>query len=87
MSPSTSLCSYQIVELLISYNVDVNHQDLTGRTAMHVAWRSNKLEIAEILLRNGACIDIKKRDGNNAMETSLNVQKIGLAKLLWFNQM
>ena len=43
-----------MVELLISYGADINHQDKNGLTALHVAARGRHSDICRILLENGA---------------------------------
>ncbi len=44
----------EIAQQLIKYKVDVNHADLTGRTALHWAVDNNDEPMARLLLENGA---------------------------------
>lgn len=47
----------EMTEILIE-KIDVNAKDLTKRTALHYACMKNNLPIVEILLKNGAHVDI-----------------------------
>ena len=79
----------KIVVLLKSYNVDLNHKDRSGRTALHFLHQESQsnqtVDMLEFLLRNGARINIQDNFGNNAIEKSLYCKNIGIAKLFWFN--
>lgn len=45
---------FELVQLLISHNVDVNYNDKNGRTSLFLAIHTRNFEIVKLLLENGA---------------------------------
>ena len=84
----------EIVELLISYNVDLNHKGWSGGSALHwlafttsdqIILSQRNVEMFNVLLKSGACINSQNKHGNNLIEICLDFKNIGLAKVIWFN--
>jgi ankyrin repeat protein len=50
----------RIVSHLIAHGMDPNSKDETGRTALHRAAENGHAEVVDILLRNGATVDVKE---------------------------
>lgn len=53
-----------IVLLLLQHGANSNTPTMRGETALHLATRSNQLEIVRMLLRNNAIVDAKARVGS-----------------------
>uniref|UniRef100_A0A6U9PWG1 Uncharacterized protein n=1 Tax=Picocystis salinarum TaxID=88271 RepID=A0A6U9PWG1_9CHLO len=62
--------------LMLEKEVDVNCADPVGRTALHRAAIAGQAKAVEILLENGAKVDLKTKTGETAlMFTCLNLSK------------
>jgi|SRR6218665_2341390 len=57
------------LDLLISYGADVRRRDNDGRTALHMVAYSDNITVAEMLIANGAELDVTE---NVIGETPLN---------------
>ena len=69
--------------LMLEKNVDVNCADPVGRTALHRAAIAGQTKAVEILLENGAKVDLKTKTGETAlMFTCLNLSKDTFETLL-----
>lgn len=55
--------SYELVELLLNLNVDVNKKPFDGNTALHAALRSGNDSISELLLKHDADVNIQNKLG------------------------
>ena len=55
------------VEVLISQGTNLNEQDINGYTALHYAAQNYHLDIAKILLKNHANVDICDQYGNTPL--------------------
>lgn len=55
------------VGVLLGYGADVNHRD-HGLAALHYAARSGKLELIELLLKNGADPNAEDANGRTALQ-------------------
>ena len=61
-------CSYNkidIVDLLLEYGANVNHQDIAGRTPAFHAMRAPDVRILDRLIVHGANLYRRDKDGNN----------------------
>ena len=69
----TALHFYQtetaVMRMLIEFKADVNMQDSSGDTPLHVAARKGRTAVAEMLLQNGASTD----KVNNMNQTAFDV--------------
>ena len=68
----------EIVELLISYGVNLNSISHPGQTSLHYAIKHNYEEIAEILIKNGADLNIRDSYDQTALHFASisNMQEI-----------
>lgn len=73
---ATEMERVQSVKLLLEYGADPNLQNIDGKTALHllpekqpIEWSSpeNKVEIAALLIENGANINIKDNYNNQPL--------------------
>ncbi|KAM7543177.1 hypothetical protein Aperf_G00000004618 [Anoplocephala perfoliata] len=68
---------------LLQRGADVNEQDKFGYTALHYAARNGRLEICNILLKNGADITIATRSGGaTALHRAAFSGHLDIVKLL-----
>ena len=84
----------EIVELLISHNVDLNHK-FSGHTALHyfvvatlhsrISLSQRNVEMLKVMVCSGASVNIQNKNGNNVIESCLEMKHIRLAKVIWFN--
>jgi ankyrin repeat protein len=56
-----------IMELLIDYGVNVNHQDDFGRTALHYAIMNGNITMMEMLIEAGADPNIRDENGRTPL--------------------
>ena len=80
-----SIQHFDIVELLIAYNADLNSKDQIGNSPMHKAFLYNDTQLSKILLKNGACINVKDRNDDNTIEKALRLKEIDFAKHILYN--
>ena len=78
---------FDIVELLIAYNADLNLKDHRGYTPMHWAIHRRNMKTMKVLLMHGASVDIQDMNGNNVFEKALNMDLDHVAKMIWFDQL
>ena len=78
---------FDMVELLIAYNADLNLKDRSGDPTMHLAIHTRNMKIMKLLLMNGVCVNTKDLNGNNAVEKALNLAVVHVAKIIWLDQM
>jgi len=57
-----------IIDYLVSKELDLNYQDIDGRTALHIAVSENQFELGEFLVSKGAKTTIKDNDGHTAYD-------------------
>ena len=69
MSASTSDLNLPLVELLLKADAEVNQKDRNGRTALFYAAAFGCDNIATLLLKAGANIQIVDNEGHSYMET------------------
>lgn len=63
----------QMVNLLINYGIDVNHQDVDGCTALHFAICDEQYDLAKLLLNNGADPAIVDKRGESPYDDLVNL--------------
>ncbi|EAY09711.1 hypothetical protein TVAG_098460 [Trichomonas vaginalis G3] len=72
-----SLCEY-----FLSLGVDINKNLLNGKTALHIAARSDSKETAELLISHGININEKNNDGETALHIAARSDSKETAELL-----
>ncbi|XP_062859259.1 ankyrin repeat domain-containing protein 22 [Trichomycterus rosablanca] len=67
-----------LMELMLSNNVDINAVDYKGNTALHYACRCKSHRIISLLLRENANISVKNNDGETPFDIAqrLKFQKV-----------
>uniref|UniRef100_A0A336M845 CSON012452 protein n=1 Tax=Culicoides sonorensis TaxID=179676 RepID=A0A336M845_CULSO len=77
---ATRYHNFEVAELLIrEFNVDVNVQDVEGRSAIEVAAWNDSVEIAKWLLEfGGADVHIKNKNGNNVFTELFQYLRYGV---------
>ena len=64
----------KIVDKLLDYGIDLNHQDVDGCTALHFAICEEQYNLAEILIKNGANPAITDKRGETAWDDLKNLR-------------
>jgi hypothetical protein len=75
-----------IVELLLTYNVDINAGDNSGRTALHWAADTGQVEVMKLLLAKKATVNAKSNAGWTPLHEAAYMGKTEAAALLLANQ-
>jgi serine/threonine-protein phosphatase 6 regulatory ankyrin repeat subunit B len=75
-----------VVELLLTYKIDVNSKDNAGQTALHKAAYSNQKDIAELLLANRANVNAKDINGDTPLHFAANSGCEDVAEVLLANK-
>ena len=75
-----------MVELLFSYNVDINDRDNAGRTALHWAVDSGRDEVIKVLLAKKAEVNAKSNAGWTPLHEAAAFGKPAAAALLLANR-
>ena len=65
-------CLYSPVECLIKAKADLNVRGFRLNTALHKAVMYGEIDIAELLILNGADVNLKNKEGNIALECAKN---------------
>lgn len=61
-------CDFELVKFLISYNIDINYQNMKNKeTALMIASNNYSYDITRFLLENGANPNIQNHIGNTAI--------------------
>jgi ankyrin repeat protein len=74
-----SIVSYGMVKLLLERSANVNARDSFDQTPLHLAAMSNKPEIAELLLANGAAIEARAKYSDDRPEAMPSLTPLHLA--------
>ncbi|EKJ75846.1 hypothetical protein FPSE_04026 [Fusarium pseudograminearum CS3096] len=72
----------ELTNYLLDCDIDVNHKDPYGMTALHIAIISRKLQIAESLILRGADINVKDTTGKTPLILAVQHRLHDLVKLL-----
>ena len=59
----------------------------SGDPPMHMAIHTKNFKMMKFLQMNGASINTKDLNGNNAVEKALNLAAVHVAKIIWLDQM
>jgi len=62
---------YEICSVLINHRININSQEQGGWSALHFAAQEYSTPITDLLLKNGAVIDIKDNNGNTPLFRAL----------------
>lgn len=74
---------FQIVKTIVESGADVNLQEPTQKwTALHLASRDGNYEIADLLIRHGAIVDVRDCYGNTALGRAVFKGDTNLIRLL-----
>jgi ankyrin repeat protein/WD40 repeat protein len=65
------------VELLIKYKADINILNNDNQTPLMFALAQQNLDAARVLVRNGAKLEVKDKNGNNLIHTACSLQEAG----------
>lgn len=60
------------IELFLELGVDVNAQNNSGDTALHIVVKKSNEKIIRLLLKKGADVSLRNNDGNSPLELSYN---------------
>ena len=60
-----------VVEYLLEQGCDVDHTDMHGLTSLHAAALGGHLEVAQLLLRFGAMLDLRNRYGRTPADLAI----------------
>jgi ankyrin repeat protein len=71
-----------VVRLLLEHGADINAQDQSGRTLLHVASYGGALEVMRLLLEHGADVEVKGNDGMTALQEAADGGYDEVVKLL-----
>jgi cytohesin len=78
--------SLKVVQTLIDKGADVNEAPISGRaegyTCLMMAARNKQSELAELLIRNGADINLKAKDGKTALSLAKKKEDQEMVDLL-----
>lgn len=76
--------TYEIVKLLLKYNVNVNFQNKYGETALMYAMLGSRIRIINLLLKCGADVKIKTKHGVTALMGLSDINKSEVDELLQY---
>lgn len=65
----------EVLSFLIKNGLDINAKDINGQTALHKLLKSNLLDDAKELMKNGARLDIKDSDNKTSLELASTATK------------
>lgn len=72
-----------IVNLLIDNNANVNTASNDGSTALHLAYNSDKMKIAQKLIQHGADLTSENKNGESVVGLALNHVVKGLSTIFY----
>ncbi|KAL1395777.1 hypothetical protein pipiens_002796 [Culex pipiens pipiens] len=61
------------VQLLVDHGAAVNATDEEGNTALHLAFKDGEAELIEVLVRNGADLSVKNKEGKVPLQMASQV--------------
>ncbi|XP_049848094.1 uncharacterized protein LOC126311189 [Schistocerca gregaria] len=72
----------ELLQKLLECGVDIHCPDYDGRTALHLAVCSNRLDVLNFLIDSGAKLGAMDRWGNTAMDDALRLEHYAAATLV-----
>jgi len=57
----------ELAKWAIKHHANINHQDTTGLSALHVAVEKNEFDFVSLMLHSGVRVDLQDRFGNTAL--------------------
>ena len=66
-------CAEHSVNYLLSFMNDINQQNNLGQTALHIAIFTERIRIIKKLLKKGADLNIKDKNGKNPIQLSIQL--------------
>jgi ankyrin repeat protein len=74
--------SWNVAQLLIEMNEDVNNRNLVGDTPLHLAAKYNSWETADRLISGGADLNIVNQNGESPLDLARQLGHTSLVELL-----
>ena len=71
-----------VLRLLLDHGVDINMQNRSGWTPLHLASHYRALEVVRLLLEHGADVEVKDNDGQTALQVALLEGYVDVVELL-----
>lgn len=62
----------EVIQVLINAKIDLNHQDVDGCTALHLAIEKNQFDLAKLLLEKGVLSTTCDCDGKTAFDYAMS---------------
>ena len=72
----------EVAQLLLKYGADINSQDGSGRTMLHLASRRAKPKLARLLLEHGANIHARDSQGKTPLQVAIDAEHQDIVELL-----
>jgi hypothetical protein len=72
----------EVAELLLANKAEINAQDDTGSTPLHVAAAFGRRDVAEVLLAHGALVNIRDKNGRTPLSVAVLLGHKNVAELL-----
>ncbi len=82
LKTAIELKSEKMIELLIKYNADVNHEDKYSRTPLKTAIKSDSEKMVELLIKYNANVNYEDKDGGTPLKTAIKSDSEKIAELL-----
>ncbi|KAG7352505.1 ankyrin repeat domain protein [Nitzschia inconspicua] len=74
--------SARVVELLAEKGANVDHQDKSGMSPLHIASRSGAVDIVRVLLERNAQVSVTSSDGKTPLHVAVEAGHLDMVRLL-----